>query len=356
MVPATHSIETDAVVIGAGPVGLFQAFQLGLQDIRCHIIEALPHAGGQCAELYGDKPIYDIPAIAECSGAELTERLLEQVAPLHPTFHFNALVSELQRLDDGRIAIKTSSGQQFVSRVVCIACGVGAFQPRRLQLEGVETLNAGQLTYLPDAAQTYAGEDIVVFGDTESALQWALHLARSDTGTHNARSVTVVHRRDVFRASAQTEQQFRDAVARGHIDLCIGQPSSLETFAGDLQGVLVTDSHAVTKRLPVQRILVLMGLSPKLGPINHWGLALERKQLPVRPLDYATSERGIFAVGDINTYPGKRKLILCGFHEATLAAFGAASIVFPDKTPQLQYTTTSSHLHQLLGKRQNPTL
>lgn len=338
-------------MIGAGPVGLFQVFQLGLQDIHAHVIDALPHPGGQCAELYPEKPLYDIPGIVQCTGAELTANLMAQIAPLSPQFHWNQLVTGLQADAEGRWVLETSTGTTLRTSVVCIAAGAGAFQPRKLALPGAEELAAGSVFYHPSDAQIHAGRNVVIVGDTDQALEWALRLGQpGHDGVPIAHRVTVLHRRDVFKCEASTEAAFRAAVRAGTVHLCVAQATALESENHKLTGLQVTDAEACTTRLPVDHLLVLQGLSPKLGPISDWGLALERKQIPVSPHDYSTQLPGIFAVGDINTYPGKRKLILCGFHEATLAAFGAASIVFPDKAIQLQYTTTSKHLHAVLGK------
>ena len=351
MIASPALIETPAVVIGAGPVGLFQVFQLGLQDIRAHVVDALPHPGGQCAELYPDKPLYDIPGIVQCTGAELIANLMAQIAPLHPQFHWNQLVTGLHADAEGRWNLETSAGVTLRTSVVCIAAGAGAFQPRKLNLPGAESLQTGTVFYHPSDPQAHAGKNVVIVGDTEQALEWALRLGQpGHDGVPIAHRVTVLHRRDVFKCEASTEAAFRAAVQAGTVQLCIAQATALEATLGRLTGLHVTDADARTDQLPVDHLLVLQGLSPKLGPIADWGLALERKQISVAPHDYSTELPGIYAVGDINTYPGKRKLILCGFHEATLAAFSAAARVFPDKAIQLQYTTTSSHLHGVLGK------
>lgn len=357
MVASPDVIETPAVVIGAGPVGLYQVFQLGLQDIRAHVIDSLPHPGGQCAELYPDKPLYDIPGIVQCTGAELTANLMAQIAPLQPHFHWNQLVSGLHLDAEGRWNLETSTGLRLRTAVVCIAAGAGAFQPRKLSLPGTDSLQAGTLFYHPSDPEAHAGKNVVVVGDTDQALEWALRLGQpGPDGFPIARRVTVLHRRDVFRADTATEASFRAAVRAGKVHLCIAQATALESIQGRLTGLHVTDADARTHHLPVDHLLVLQGLSPKLGPIADWGLSLERKQVPVATHDYSTALPGVYAVGDINTYPGKRKLILCGFHEATLAAFGAAARLFPEKPIQLQYTTTSSHLHALLGKSPKNTL
>jgi thioredoxin reductase (NADPH) len=340
------TIHTDAVIVGAGPVGLFQSFQLGLQDIRCHIIDALPHVGGQCVELYADKPIYDIPGIPVCTGRELVAQLQAQIKPFAPTFHLNQEVSAVTRLDDASISLSTSTGQHFVCKVLMVAAGVGAFQARKLAVEGAAELEGTHVHYRLGDASSFAGQDVVVLGGEESAVAAALKLTLE---AQPPKSVTLMHRRDVFAAEPLLLQAMRDAVANGKLQLQIGQPTALLSNAEHLHTVQVATPEGQTIERPAQHVLAFLGLSPKLGPITTWGLAIERKQLVVNTETFATDVPGIFAVGDINTYPGKKKLILCGFHEATLAAFGAAAIVHPTRKTLLQYTTTSTELHRLLG-------
>ena len=340
-------IETDAVIIGAGPVGLFQAFQLGLQDIRCHIVDALAHVGGQCQELYADKPIYDIPGIPVCTGAELIAKLQTQVRPFEPTLHLGQLVAECKPQADGRFALSTQSGTQFLSRTVFIAAGVGAFQPRTLLVEGAAELEGTSIHYGLPFTKGIASKDILVIGQDADAISTALALAR--TSSPAPKSVTLMHRRDVFDAPEELVQSMRNAVRAGQLHLQIGQLTGLHAEQGVLQSVTVASAEGETLERPMHHIAAFLGISPKLGPIAQWELALQRKQLEVNTENFSTSTRGIFAVGDINTYPGKKKLILCGFHEATLAAFSAADIVYPNRNTPLQYTTTSTALHRLLG-------
>jgi len=340
------AIHTDAVIVGAGPVGLFQAFQLGLQDIRCHLIDALPYVGGQCAELYADKPIYDIPGIPVCTGRELVERLQTQIQPFAPTCHLHQEVTDVERLTDGQLSVRTSAAQHFICKTLFIAAGVGAFQARKLAVEGAITLEGTHVHYhLGDTAR-FAGQDVVVMGGEDAAVTAALKLPRE---AQAPRSVTLMHRRDVFAAEPVLLQAMREAVAQGHLTLLIGQPTALLQTAHHLHALQVATPEGQTVERPAQQVLAFLGLSPKLGPLTRWGLAMERKQLVVNTETFATDVPGIFAVGDINTYPGKKKLILCGFHEATLAAFGAAAIVHPARKTLLQYTTTSTELHRLLG-------
>ncbi len=340
------AIHTDAVVVGAGPVGLFQVFQLGLQDIRCHLIDALPHVGGQCVELYADKPIYDIPGIPLCTGRELVAQLETQIKPFAPKLHLNQEVSEVTRLPDGWISVRTSAQQHFICKTLFIAAGVGAFQARKLPVEGAADLEGTHVHYRLGDASRFVGQDVVVLGGEESAVAAALKLTLE---ANAPRSVTLMHRRDVFSAEPALLQAMRDAVAKGSLQLQIGQPTALLSTDQHLNSVQVATPEGHTIERPAQHVLAFLGLSPKLGPISNWGLAMERKQLVVNTETFATDVPGIFAVGDINTYPGKKKLILCGFHEATLAAFGAAAIVHPARKTLLQYTTTSTELHRLLG-------
>ncbi len=340
-------IETDAVIVGAGPVGLFQAFQLGLQDIRCHLIDALPHVGGQCAELYADKPIYDIPGLPFCTGHELVERLQQQIRPFAPTFHLHQEVSQVAQRHDGRLDVHTSAQQHFVCKTLFIAAGVGAFQPRKLNLEGAAELEGRHIHYHLSETTPLADQHVWVLGGEAQAVEVAVQLSHMREQVPS--SVTLIHRRDVFQAEPQALSAMRDAVAAGRLQLQIGQITALQSGDQRLEAVQVATPEGETIARTAQQLLVCWGLSPKLGPVAHWGLEMARKQLVVNTENFATSVPGIFAVGDINTYPGKKKLILCGFHEATLAAFGAADIVHPNRKTLLQYTTTSSELHRLLG-------
>ncbi|MCW7541544.1 NAD(P)/FAD-dependent oxidoreductase [Aquabacterium sp. A7-Y] len=345
--PQGDPVETDAVIVGAGPVGLFQVFELGLLEIKAHVIDSLGYPGGQCIELYPDKPIYDIPALARCTGKELTERLLEQIEPFGATFHLGQEVTGLNRREDGRFDIETSRGSRFVSKTVFIAAGVGAFQPRTLKVEGIERHEGSQLFYRVRNPAQFAGKHLVIIGGGDSALDWALTFAQD--GPHRAASVILIHRRDDFRAAPASVSRMRALCEAHEMQLIIGQATGLQEQDGRLTGLKITGSDGVTRLVPLDMLLVFFGLSPKLGPIAQWGLALERRQLVVDTEKFETSVPGIFGVGDINTYPGKKKLILSGFHEAALAAFGAAPYVFPDRRVQLQYTTTSPKLHKVLG-------
>ena len=340
-------IDTDALIVGAGPVGLFQVFELGLLEIKAHVVDTLATPGGQCIELYPDKPIYDIPAVPVCTGRELTERLLEQIKPFGATFHLGQEVSVVRREDDGRFHVETRSGTRFRAKTVFIAGGVGSFQPRLLKVEGLAAHEGTQVHYRVRDPAEFAGRHLVIVGGGDSALDWALHFAQE--GPHRAASVILVHRRDGFQAAPASVARMRALCDAMQMQFIVGQITGVEEGEGRLTAVKVTGGDAVTRVVPLDALLVFFGLSPKLGPIADWGLALERRQLVVDTEKFETSEPGIFAVGDVNTYPGKKKLILSGFHEAALAAFGAAPYVFPDRRVQLQYTTASPKLHKLLG-------
>ena len=340
-------IETDALVIGAGPVGLWQVFQLGLQDVRAHVVDALPHAGGQPAELYPDKPIYDIPGLPVCSGRELVDRLLLQVNPFAPTLHLGQSVSALAREGDGRWAVQTTADQRFLARLVFIAAGVGAFQPKRLKLDGIEAFEGEQVHHRFATDRDWSGQHVVVHGGDELAIDWALRLLDSPAPPDR---LSLLHRREVLQSDdGAALARVQDTIARGRARLVVGQPVGLVSAGNRLQALQVLDPQGETQALALDQLVVALGLSPRLGPIADWGLAMDRKQLVVNTDGFETSEAGLYAVGDINTYPGKKKLILCGFHEATLAAFAAAARLRPDQRVPLQYTTTSPRLHQLLG-------
>ena len=337
-------IIADAVIVGAGPVGLFQVFELGLLEIKAHVIDSLAVVGGQCVELYPDKPIYDIPAVPVCTGQELTDNLLKQIEPFSPTFHLGQEVTLVARREDGRFDLETSTGTRFITKKIFIAAGVGSFQPRTLKVEGIEAFEGKQLFYRVKDPSRFYGKNIVICGGGDSALDWALNLVGK------AESVVLLHRRDDFRAAPASVAKMRELCEQYEMQLLIGQVTGIETKDDLLSEIKVTGPDGVTRRLPLDDILVFYGLSPKLGPIADWGLDIERKQLKVVDTEkFETNVPGIFAVGDINTYPGKKKLILSGFHEAALAAFGAAPYIFPEKKIHMQYTTTSPKLHKILG-------
>jgi thioredoxin reductase (NADPH) len=336
------TIETDAIVIGAGPVGLYQVFQLGLLGIKAHLIDALPQAGGQCVELYADKPIYDIPGIPFCTGQDLIDRLQEQIKVLQTPFHFNQEVTLVQKRADGRFDVQTSQ-ETFISKVIIVSAGVGAFKPRKLSFPGIDSYEGKQVFYKLGQAKQYANQDVVINGGETAALEAAVAL------TGIAKSITLVHRRDVYKAEESLIQRFQELCTQGLIKVQLGQVTNFKVTGEKLSSLEVTDFDGQTHDLHLDALLPLLGISPKLGPIADWGIDLENKQVLVDTEKFQSSTAGIFAVGDINTYPGKKKLIVCGFHEATLAAYGCAAHIHPGQVIHLQYTTTSHKLHEILG-------
>jgi len=337
------AIETDAVIVGAGPVGLFQVFELGLLEIKAHIVDSLKDVGGQCIELYPDKPIYDIPAVPVCTGKELTDSLLKQIEPFGATYHLGQEVSVVQKQPDGRFFVETSTGTRFLTKVVIIAAGVGSFQPRTLKVPDIDRFLGTQLHYRVKDPTQFHGRNLVIAGGGDSALDWTLAFAGK------AESVVLVHRRDGFRAAPASVAKMKELCDRHEMQFLVGQINGFEEENGRLTEVRVASAAGLTRRVPLDTLLVFFGLSPKLGPIAAWGLDLDRKQIVVDTEKFETNVPGIFAVGDINVYPGKKKLILSGFHEAALAAFGATRYIFPERKVHLQYTTTSPKLHKILG-------
>ncbi|GAA0567633.1 NAD(P)/FAD-dependent oxidoreductase [Caenispirillum bisanense] len=342
--PAPHdAVETDVVIIGAGPVGLFAVFELGLLDLRCHVIDVLDKPGGQCAELYPEKPIYDIPAWPVITGQDLVNRLLEQITPFAPTFHHQQLVEGLTRLDDGRWLVETDGGVKLAAPVVFIAAGGGSFTPKRPPLPGIEGFEGTSVFYAVRKRETFRGKDLVIAGGGDSALDWALALREE------ARSVTLVHHRDGFRAAPHSVAEMRAAVQAGQITLHIAKLAGLEGADGRLTGVRLENAAQGSFTVPADALLPFYGLTMKLGPIADFGLNLNENLIPVDTEAYETSRPGIFAIGDINTYPGKLKLILSGFHEAALAAQKAFRYARPEERLRFQYTTSSTTLQKRLN-------
>ncbi len=340
---AAAAITTETVIIGAGPCGLFQVFELGLLGIGAHVVDSLRHPGGQCAELYPDKPIYDIPALPVCGAQELVDRLLQQIKPFKAPLHLGHEVMEFARRADGRFHLATAGGVRFDAGAVVIAAGLGSFQPRRIGIDGAEGFEGGAIQYRVRNAAEFAGKQLIIFGGGDSALDWTLELLTKAAG------LTLVHRRNEFRAAPASVARMRELVAAGRMRCLEALPHSLLVTDGILRGVTVRGPDGAISSLAAEQLLVFFGLHPKLGPIAEWGLALEKKALKVDPEKFQTSIPGVFAVGDINTYPGKKKLILSGFHEAALAAFAIQHHLYPQKKQFLQYTTTSPVMHQRLG-------
>jgi len=335
-------IMTDAVIIGGGPVGLFSVFELGLVDIKSDVIDILNRPGGQCAELYPEKPIYDIPGLPIVTGQELTDRLLEQIKPFNPRFHFGERIDELTRADDGRFSLRTDQGREFSAKVVVIAAGGGSFTPKRPPLEGIESYEGTSVFYSVRRIEDMRGKDVVVVGGGDSALDWTLNLAPV------AKSLTLIHRRDEFRGAPHSVEKMRSLVAEGKVRLLIGQVTKLHGDGRILEAATVRTSSG-EEQIACSAMLPFFGLTMKLGPIAQWGLNLNENLILVDTEKFETSEKGIFAVGDINWYPGKLKLILSGFHEAALMAQQAHKYIYPEKKLLFQYTTSSSSLQKKLG-------
>lgn len=336
-------IQTECVIVGAGPVGLFAVFELGLLGIKCHIVDSLAHPGGQCTELYPDKPIYDIPALPVCGAQELIDRLMQQIKPFDAGFHLGEEVVEIARQASGRFDVRTAAGTRFDAGSLIIAGGLGSFQPRRLMVPDADRFEGRQVHYRVRRAEEFHGRDVVVAGGGDSALDWALEFCGK------ARSVALVHRRAEFRAQPASVARMRQLAAEGRLRHLEGTIQALHIEVDRLAGVKVLQADKTSVDVPCDLVLACFGLHPKLGPIANWGLALEKKALKVDTEKFQTSEPGIFAIGDVNTYPGKKKLILSGFHEAALAAFAVQHHVYPEKRQFLQYTTTSPIMRERLG-------
>jgi thioredoxin reductase (NADPH) len=339
----SDAITTDAVVIGAGPCGLFTIFELGLLDIKCQVLDILDRPGGQCAELYPEKPIYDIPALPTVTGAELTSRLMEQAKPFHPQFHFNQMVTSLIKHGDNDFELHTDGGMVFRTKIVVIAAGGGSFMPKKPPIPGIDAYEGKSVFYSIKKMEAFRGRDILIVGGGDSALDWTLNLQPI------AKSMTLLHRRDDFRAAPDSVKKMRELVAAGKMDLKIGQVTGLKGEAGLLSAATIKGSDGVEFDVATNTMLPFFGLTMKLGPVADWGLNLNENLVPVDTEKFETSVPGIFAVGDINTYPGKLKLILSGFHEAALMAQQAFRYINPGERLMFQYTTSSTNLQKKLG-------
>ncbi|TMJ41941.1 MAG: NAD(P)/FAD-dependent oxidoreductase [Alphaproteobacteria bacterium] len=335
-------ISTDAVIVGAGPCGLFAVFELGLLDIKCHVVDILDRAGGQCAELYPEKPIYDIPALSIVTGSELTHRLLDQAKPFKAQYHFSQMVSELRKLEDGRFELKTDGGIVFHAKVVVIAAGGGSFQPKKPPIPGIEAYEKTSVFYSVKKMDALRGRDILIVGGGDSALDWTLNLQPL------ANSLTLLHRRDDFRAAPDSVKKMRELVAAGKMQLKLGQVTGLTGENGVLSSAQVKGNEGPFD-IATNAMLPFFGLTMKLGPVAEWGLNLHENLIPVDTAKFESSVPGIFAIGDINSYAGKLKLILSGFHEAALMAQEAFHHIHPGEGLLFQYTTSSSSLQKKLG-------
>jgi len=335
-------IKTDAVIVGAGPVGLFAVFELGLVDVKAHVVDILDRPGGQCAELYPEKPIYDVPGLTVVTGQELTDRLMEQIKPFGAEFHFSQRVESLERLDGG-FQLTTDMGTVFECKVVIIAAGGGSFTPKRPPLPGIEAYEGKSVFYSVRKMDAFKGKDVLIVGGGDSALDWTLNLQPV------AKSLTLLHRRSEFRAAPASVQKMLELVDSGDVSFKLGQVTELHGDDGKLTGVTVKGADGETFEQKTEVMLPFFGLTMKLGPVADWGLNLEENLIPVDTEKFESNEKGIFAIGDINTYRGKLKLILSGFHEAALMAQQAHKYVHPDKKLIFQYTTSSSSLQKKLG-------
>lgn len=339
----SETITTDVVIVGAGPVGLFAVFELGLLDIRAHVVDILDRPGGQCAELYPEKPIYDIPGLPVVTGQELTDNLLEQIKPFSPTFHFSEMIAGLEPLPDDRFLLTTDAGTRFDAKVVVIAAGGGSFQPKKPPIAGVEAYEEKSVHYAVRKMEVFRDRNVLIVGGGDSALDWTLNLHPV------AKRVTLLHRRDDFRAAPDSVNKMRALAEAGAIDLVIGQASGLSGADGALEAVKVKASDGSIREIAADAMLPFFGLTMKLGPIADWGLNLEENLVPVDTEKFETTTPGIFAIGDINAYPGKLKLILSGFHEGALMAQAAARRINPERRIVFQYTTSSTSLQKKLG-------
>ena len=339
-------IKTDALIVGAGPVGLFAVFELGLLDIKSHLVDILPKIGGQCAELYPEKPIYDIPGFPSVTGQGLIDNLIKQIEPFHPQFHLSEMVVSVESVGSETAPlfhVQTDAGTRFETKSLIIAAGGGSFQPKKPPIPEIDTYEEKSVFYAVRRMEDLRGRDVLIVGGGDSALDWTINLQPV------ARRVTLLHRRDEFRAAPHSVEQMRSLVAEGKMDLRIGQVTGLRGEGGLLSSALCRGSDNTEFEIGCNAMLPFFGLTMKLGPIADWGLALSENLVPVDTEKFETSTPGIFAIGDINTYPGKLKLILSGFHEGALAAQRVYRYVYPDKRLTFQYTTSSSSLQKKLG-------
>jgi thioredoxin reductase (NADPH) len=336
-------IKTDVLIIGAGPVGLFAVFELGLLDIKAHLVDILDKVGGQCAELYPEKPIYDIPAIPKISAQGLVDALMEQIKPFGATFHLGEMVESIERIGQPAFRVKTDTGKMFECKAVVIAAGGGSFQPKRPPIPGIEAYEAKSVHYAVRKMDVFRGKKILIVGGGDSALDWTLNLAPI------ASHLTLLHRRSEFRAAPDSVNKMMALVGEGKIDFVLGQVTGLEGVDGQLTAANVKRNDGSTFHIACDAMLPFFGLTMKLGPVANWGIRLNEDVIPVDTATFETSEPGIFAIGDINTYPGKLKLILSGFHEVALMSQKAHRYVHPDKKLTFQYTTSSTSLQKKLG-------
>jgi thioredoxin reductase (NADPH) len=338
----SEEIVTDVVVVGAGPVGLFAVFELGLLDLKCHLVDILDRPGGQCAELYPEKPIYDIPGFPVVTGQGLVDNLMQQIAPFAPEFHFNRMVTGLEKLGEEGFRLTIDDGETIRAKIVVVAAGGGSFQPKRPPVDGIEAYEGKSVFYSVRRMEDFRDQDVVIVGGGDSALDWTLNLEPI------ARSLTLVHRRDEFKAAPASVNKMKELVADGRISFQLGQIARIEGEDGRLNHVHL-NTKAGDLAIPATRLLPFFGLTMKLGPVADWGLDLNDNLIAVDTEKFQSSVPGIFAIGDINAYPGKLKLILSGFHEAALMAQAAKRLAAPNERVVFQYTTSSTKLQRKLG-------
>jgi thioredoxin reductase (NADPH) len=345
----SEPIKTDVLIIGAGPCGLFAVFELGLLDMKAHLVDILDKIGGQCAELYPEKPIYDIPGIPFTTAHGLVDSLMEQIKPFGPTFHLQEMVQSIEKIGDPLFRTKTDQGKVFESKIVVIAAGGGSFQPKRPPIPGIEAYEEKSVFYAVRKMDVFRGKRILIVGGGDSALDWTLNLA--PISSH----LTLLHRRDQFRAAPDSVNKMMSLVGEGKIDFVLGQVTSLEGEGGRISKAVVKRNDGSDFHIACDAILPFFGLTMKLGPIADWGIELKDGELiPVETASFETNVPGIFAIGDINWYPGKLKLILSGFHEAALMSQKAHRYIYPEKRLVFQYTTSSSSLQKKLGVKPEP--
>ncbi|MBP7253827.1 MAG: NAD(P)/FAD-dependent oxidoreductase [Alphaproteobacteria bacterium] len=342
-----QAIQTDVVIVGSGPVGLFAVFELGLNDLKCHLVDILDRPGGQCAELYPEKPIYDIPAVPVCTGQELTDRLMEQIKPFGPVFHFGQMAESLEKLPDERWRLTTDRGTVIEAKIIVIAAGGGSFVPKKPPIKNIDAFEGKSLFYAVRKREQFRDKNLIVAGGGDSALDWVLNLQPI------AKSITLVHRRDDFRAAPDSVAKMRALVSEGKITLKIAQLLDVKGDDGLLSAVSLKEDNAVAADYACDSMLAFYGLTMKLGPVANFGINLQDNLIPVETASFETNVPRIFAIGDINSYPGKMKLILSGFHEAALMAKKAFVYVYPDRRYRFQYTTSSSDLQGKLGVKES---